>query len=341
MASSTASRKSVFFRAALGLAAIVAAVAGAWAYYSAAPPGTRIVLVTAGAGPYWQQVATGAREAAETHGVDLRIEFLAEEADPDSQAKLLAGLDLAHYDGMAISPASSAAAAAAVEEAAGRVRLVSFGHSAPVRNGMFHVGMGNYRAGGLCGGAIAQSMPAGAEIIVLHSCTTARCVAERLAGLEAALRRESAGGAARRYAIVELLTEDGDAEASLVAIRSALGRHPAASHVVRLSEGSARPLADALAEDANLARLKLIAFDQSTETLDAVANDRVAASLVHDPYTAGYLAVAWSAQLARSDAMGLPAAGRGSVNVPSEVVQRDTLGEFVGRTHARKSHPAG
>ena len=74
--------------------------------------------------------------------------------------------------------------------------------------------------------------------------------------------------------------------------------------------------------------MKIVAFEPTEETFAALEAGRIDAVVADDPYQIGYFAVTQLAALCRSSAMELPAAGKGSVFIRSQVVTRGDLAAF-------------
>jgi ABC-type sugar transport system substrate-binding protein len=174
-------------------------------------------------------------------------------------------------------------------------------------------------------------MSAGGKLVVLLSRFADSEMQDKLQGFEDALRSLSGSESAPRqrpWEVVELIEDHGDAHQAVIQLRDALAEHPDLSAVVCLHEGSVSLLTRFLSQAGKSSQVQLITFDQSEETLEAIAAGRVHAAIAQDAYQIGYSTIAWLARFCRSDANGLPARGQGAVSVRATVVRSDNVDRF-------------
>jgi hypothetical protein len=101
--------------------------------------------------------------------------------------------------------------------------------------------------------------------------------------------------------------------------------------VVSLGDGRLEELKGLLTLAGDGGRAKAIVFDQSREAIEAIAAGRVSAAIVSDPFELGHETIAMLDRLCRSQPMGLPSGGRGSVYLPAHVVDARNVERFRSR----------
>jgi len=307
-------------------------------------PAAKAIMVTAGSGPYWRLAAEGARAAAQKHGIELQIEMPADDGSAEQQMAILNRLDAAQYDAVAVCPVDAVAHDAFINRLAGETKLLTFAADVPHSGQLFHVGVGEYSAGRRCAQAALESLPQGGEVVVLFSRGAGMALVHRLNGFHdsfefhAGLER---GKSPKWSESIELVDGQGDAAKVGDALRRALVKHPRAGCVVSLCDWGATALAQALADAGKLEEIRLISCDQSAAALAEVAGGRVYAAIAHDPYEIGYVAVNWMARLCRCGPLGLPAAGKGCVNLKPKVVRKENVALFRAHVLDAPHLPSG
>jgi ABC-type sugar transport system substrate-binding protein len=181
---------------------------------------------------------------------------------------------------------------------------------------------------------VADAVPHGGKLVVLLSRFANSEMQDKLEGFKDALRNPHGNDGAKprdQWEVVELIEDHGDAQQAVAQLHDALAEHPELAAIVCLREGSLSSMTQFLSEAGKSKQVQLITFDQSEETLDAIAAGRVYAAIAQDPYEIGYSAIAWLARFCRSDENGLPSGGRGVVSVRATVVRSDNVDRF--RSH--------
>ena len=84
----------------------------------------------------------------------------------------------------------------------------------------------------------------------------------------------------------------------------------------------------ALKEAEQLGNVKVVAFDEHKETLDAIEAGHVYATVVQDPFQYGYEAVRILTALASDKPHSIPYAGSGVLYLKSMTVKQDNLAKF-------------
>lgn len=256
-------------------------------------------LTLGGDGAYWDAVANGAKAAAAQRGVPLSV---LEGIEPDGHATLAI---------------------------VGSGEIASCGGEAIRSPHLFHVGMANYAAGRICAHYAAKHAAAGSKIVALTDAAPNSASEPRLQGFRDTLRYYEGEGESRRQWQVEVIPIAGDAVEQEVADLAAIAaQHADAALVIDFTGDSAKALQESFKSGSPRLQPRLVTFDRSEASLEAIETGDLAAVVTHDPYHCGYQAVDRLVMYHRSDLLGRPAAGRGCIHVPAQLVERGTLAEF-------------
>lgn len=251
-------------------------------------------LTLGGAGDYWDAVAKGAKAAAARRGVQLSV---------------LEGIDPAGLATISIVGACESA---------------SCGDGEMLSPHTFHVGFANYAAGRICAHYAVKHAAGGRKIGLLVDDAPNSPSAARLQGFRDTFRYYEGDGQSQRSWQVEVIVGDhADQE-----IYDSAAQHSDAALVVDFTGGSAEALQNAFLGNARGRQPQLVTFDQSAASLAAIETGKIAAVITHDPYQCGYQAVDRLVMCHRGTLVGRPAAGRGCIHVPGQLVERGTLAEF-------------
>jgi len=156
--------------------------------------------------------------------------------------------------------------------------------------------------------------------------------AERLYGftnmLESSVTSVPEANASASFDVVAYVPHIGDAAQSAEQVRKVLARYPDLACFVAMNGRHAATIIRVLKDHDRLGQVKLIAFDQSAATLEAVQSGDIDAAIAHNPYDLGYEAIARLAAFARESSLGRPIAGKGFVHLPSQAVRRQNVAAY-------------
>jgi ribose transport system substrate-binding protein len=324
----------------------IVALAGAFIYRNRVYPSPpvllepRIAFVTGGSGPFWQLTVDGAKSAAKDHHVILQVESPAGDEDLDQQISILAHLDLAKLDGVALSPLDAEGETHMINRIVREKKVVTFDSDAPLSDRQSYIGTSNVAAGALCGRLVQQALPDGGKIVVLLSNLTKNNLVDRQSGFQESLPQHFAAAGSDRpapsYDVVDYLLDNGDDAKCAENIRAAVAKYPDLSCVVGMNAHHGPVMLNVLKETGKLGKIKLITFDDEENTLQGVEAGYVYATIAQDPYKYGYEAVNSLASLCRGGGNELPVVGRGSVYIGAEAIRSDNLEDYRSRLKRRQ-----
>lgn len=290
---------------AIALMAVLTASVGGLAVmdFHGSEAATQIELRLGGVGEYWDALANGAREAAAQRGVDLTV---SDEIEPAGFATvtILGDDETASCGGKAtLSPTQ-----------------------------MFHVGMANYAAGRVCAHYAAKHAPAASKILVFIDGASSSPATSRLQGFCDTLRHYKPDAQSPERWQLEVVSVAGDASArKLDFSEGEAAGHADAAMVFDFTGRPAELLCESLRRSEQSPQPRIVTFDHSEAALEAIETGNVAAAITHDPHQCGFHALDRLVMYHRSDLLGRPAAGRGFIHVPAEIVERGTLAEHRSR----------
>src|SRR5262249_54834353 len=130
----------------------------------AQPKHLRLALLTWTEDPFWQPLIRGAQEYADRSNIELII--VRSKPTVEAQNAHLRELLDSGVDGIAISPNDATAQLDILNEAAGKVPLVTFDSDAPQSKRRRFIGIDNYAAGRFCADEIREALPDGGPILI-------------------------------------------------------------------------------------------------------------------------------------------------------------------------------
>ena len=328
---------------------LVLAIGGAAAYYirgsaQEAPPvlSTRVLFITGGDGPFWQITAAGAHASAKAHDAELDLLMPAEEAN--KQGEMLSDVGLDAFDGVAVSPLNPEQQSESLKRIAGACPLVTFDSDAPKSERMCYIGTDNYSAGRLCAKLVKEVVPEGGKVAVLVATFDKDNAQLRHEGFvdELKLPVSPVVGEGKEDAAWDLVAtlEDGiDGKKCRQNIRTVLSEHADLACLVGMFAYHGALMADEATNPGDPGMVKLIAFDEDDAVLDAIADGKIHATVVQDPYKYGYEAVRLLTELHRGRPNELPIGISGSLFLPAEAIRKDDVAKFRERLAQRLRQP--
>ena len=325
-----------------GVIAIVAAIgyrATVFRKPPAAPP-ARVMFITGGTGPYWQASIAGAKDAAESLNVKLTVENPDKGEDLDTQMAILRKMNLADFDGIALSPLDPDRQTHQLNELARQIKLVTYDSDAPLSERHSHVGTSNFSAGRTCARLVSEAMPEGGKVAVILANSTKANMLERRGGFAERIGQfsnDSEGGEKTpKYTVVGYLEDNGSDATCVQLVRDLVEKEPDVGCILALNARHGPLLIKELTELGKLDQIKLVTFDATEETLKGIEEGHIFATIAQDPYNYGFKAVSILAGLCNGDEVAVPIVGRGSEYVGAEAISQKNIAEYRKRLQSRQ-----
>jgi ribose transport system substrate-binding protein len=311
------------------------------------PRHLKLAIVTWTQDPFWQPLLRGAQDCANASNVDLTI--IRSEPTVEAQTKHIQDLLNSGVDGIAISPNSVAEQKSILDEATGKVPVVTFDTDAPDTRRRRFVGIDNYAAGRVCADEMREALPDGGPILISVGSVQMQHGRDRRQGVIDGLldrgfnrSREAdktdADLKGPKYSIVTTVTDGGDPAKAVETIAAALKAHPEVKGIIGLFSYSAPAGLEAIKQAGRTDKVQVVGFDESDETQAAILAGTIHSSILQDSYRAGYESIEVLADEARGVARG-PAEQGAILNVGINVLTPENLQDL--RTSGAIRQPSG
>ncbi|WP_428307290.1 substrate-binding domain-containing protein [Lacipirellula sp.] len=299
-------------------------------------PMKSIVLVTGGSGPFWQLVEQGAKKASKDLDVDVIFKAPEDEENAEEQTDILSQLNLEDVDGVAVSPLDPETQSPLINRMCEHALVITYDSDAPLSARDTYVGASNLAAGKLVAQLVREAAPSGGEVACVAVNFTKDNMKERREGFESGLAKPTNDGDSEEseekqptYEIVEFLTDDSDNDRCRELAAKLLDDHPNLVCFVGMNAQHAGILLDVLKEKNLLDQVKVVGFDEASDTLDGIRGGEVYATVVQDPFRYGYESIRRIATICRGEEGLRPLSGTHSTyNIGVQAVRKDNVDAF-------------
>jgi ribose transport system substrate-binding protein len=277
------------------------------------PRHLKVALITWTQDPFWQPLLRGAQDYADSSNIELTI--IKSKPTVEDQTQHIKEVLDSGVDGIAISPNDASAQHEILEEAAGKVPIVTFDTDAPDSKRKRFVGIDNYAAGRVCASELIEAMPDGGPVLIsvgsvtmLHGSLRRQGVIDELLGRGFDRNRPAdpvdAVLKGPKFSVVYTATDGGVPEKAVASIAAGLKAHPEVKGIIGLFSYSAPAALAAIKQVGRTDEIKIVGFDASDETQAALEAGTIHSSIVQDSYRCGYETMEVLANEARGVARG-------------------------------------
>jgi ribose transport system substrate-binding protein len=244
----------------------------------------QLAFVTNNASDFWTVARKGVEKAdAELPNVTVDVQ-LPGQGTAAEQTQLVNDLIAKGVDGIAISPVDPANQTEFLNKVAGQALLFTQDSDAPKSKRTCYIGTDNVAAGRQAGELVKKALPAGGKIMVFVGKIDAQNAAERYKGLKEAL-------AGSKVQILDVRTDDTDRVKAKTNVADALVKYPDLAGCVGLWSYNGPAIVSAVKDAGKAGKIKIIAFDEESETLSGVKSGDIYATVVQQPYEFGYMSI--------------------------------------------------
>ncbi|HEV2862171.1 MAG TPA: sugar-binding protein [Pyrinomonadaceae bacterium] len=280
----------------------------------------RLAFVTNNPSDFWTIARKGTEKAAAELG-NVDVEFrMPGEGSAAEQKRLVDDLLAKGIDGMAISPVDPANQTQMINDAAGKILVLTQDSDAPTSNRACYIGTDNKAAGRQAGELIKEALPGGGKIMIFVGKSDAQNARERYEGLKEAI-------AGSNIEIIDVRTDDADRVRAKANAADTLVKYPDVAALVGLWAYNAPAILSAVRDAGKIGQVKIIAFDEEDDTLKGIKEGAVVGTVVQQPFEFGYQSIKAMAQILGGDRSVIPAGKQ--VFVPTKVIKKDTVEEFT------------
>lgn len=234
--------------------------------------------------PYWEMVEKGADQAAKEYGID--IEFAgAVRNNVNEQLNLLEKAIAARVDGIIVQGLNEENFTPVIDKAVKRgIPVITIDTDAPGSQRLAYVGTDNMAAGERLGQLVVETTGGSGKIGVIIGSDQSANQLQRLDGLRQVVEQHSG------LEIVDVRSSNISHMEAIQQAASMLREHPEIDILIGTSATDALGMLQA-AKSLKRDTLTIIGFDTQKETLAAIRNGEIEATIAQQPYLIGGMAV--------------------------------------------------
>jgi ribose transport system substrate-binding protein len=277
----------------------------------------RFAFVINVAGRFWDIAHAGCLQAAQEEGVEVEF-YVPGESTAAQQKQIIEALISRDIDGLAITPLNPDSLARVLDEAGKYMPVICMDSDAPRSHRLCYIGTDNVAAGRAMGDALKKARPEGGKAAIFVGQLDVGNARERQQGALEAL-------AGTKWKVVGTFTDGADRPTAKSNAADVMSKYPDLKGIVGLWGYNGFCAAKAL-EDNPGREVKIIAADEDVETMEAIRQGKIFASIVQQPYEFGYQSIKMLARLRRKDPVQIPADKL--IYVPIKVMTRDNVTEI-------------
>ncbi len=307
-------KKIQFLLAALCAVAVVSIVASCGKHEKK----IKLAFVSNNAATFWTIARTGCEAAAKDLGnveVDFRIPSTGSAAE---QQQILDDLVAKGVDGIAVSSIAPKDQTDFLNKIAAQTLLICVDSDAADSKRVCYIGTDNFAAGVQAGKLIKEALPNGGKIMVFVGYADAQNSKDRFGGI----KKELEGS---KVEIIDLRTDDTDAVRAQKNAEDTLVKYSDVAMLVGLYDYNGPAILNAVRGANVQGKVKIVCFDEKTETLDGVASGDIYGTVVQQPYEFGKQSITKMAKYLGGDKAAL--AG-GQQIVPTRSLKKDDIAAF-------------
>ncbi len=274
------------------LAALVVAGASGCKRQAAGPAGAagsyKFAFVTNNSSDFWNIGEKGLRKAEKDFGVKVDM-FRPLKGEVADQQRFLEDIMVQGYDGVAISPINPDAMTDVFQRVAGKMPLLTTDSDAPKSARKVYVGTNNVEAGQVAGNTAKAALEAAhitqGKVALFVGRMDMQNAIERKQGLDQIL------GKIPGIEVLPVFLDHADRALAKKNVEDALARYPDLVLAIGIWSYNGPCMADAVRASARQKKPVLVVFDEEEETLRAVKDGLIAATIVQRPFEFGYQSI--------------------------------------------------
>jgi ribose transport system substrate-binding protein len=248
----------------------------------------RFAFVTNNSSDFWNIAEKGLRKAEKDFGVKVDM-FRPLKGEIADQQRFLEDIMVQNFDGVAISPINPDAMTGTFDKVVAKMPLVCDDSDAPKSKRNVYVGTNNIQAGRAAGAAAIDALKAAnigkGKIAIFVGRIDMQNAIERKQGVDETL------GKLPGFEILPVYLDKTDRALAKKNVEDALARYPDLALLMGLWSYNGPCMAGAVRASSRKDKPVMIAFDEEEETLKAVQDGAIFATIVQRPFQFGYQSV--------------------------------------------------
>lgn len=289
----------------------------------------KLAFVTNNASQFWRIAEAGLRKYEKEGLVQVDMK-MPPNSTPEDQNQILQNLASQGYDAIAVSVIAPKDQLRVLNEVAAKTNLITFDSDAASSKRLLYIGTNNFAAGQALGEKIVQLLPEGGKVAVFVGSLSTDNAAQRLGGIEAALK-------GKNIEIVDKREDNTDRAKARSNVEDIINSHKDLSLVIGLWNYNGPAIAAAIDGLGRRGKIKAAVFDEDDATLDAIKSGTIDATVVQKPFQFGYLSAKWMHELATKGEeakKALPAGG--VIDTGVTVIDKTNVDSFKAELTAMK-----
>ena len=254
----------------------------------------KLAFVTNNPSQFWKIAEAGLRKYEKEAKIQVDMK-MPPNGTPEDQNQILQNLASQGYDAIAVSVIAPKEQLRVLNEVAEKTNLLTFDSDADKSKRLLYIGTNNFEAGKALGERIAKILPDGGKIAVFVGTLSADNAAQRLAGIEAAIKDH-------KIEIVDKREDNTDRAKARSNVEDIINAHKDLNLVVGLWNYNGPAIAAAIEGLGKQGKVKAAVFDEDDATLEAIKTGTIEATVVQKPFQFGYLSAKWMHELATKNA---------------------------------------
>jgi ribose transport system substrate-binding protein len=255
------------------------------------PSNLKLAFVTNNASEFWKIASAGVHKYEKEAGVQVDIK-LPTTGKTDEQNRILENLSAQGYNGIAVSVIVPSDQIEETNRLANATNLITFDSDCPKSNRILYIGTNNFQAGKTLGAKIVTMLPNGGKMAVFVGSLSADNAAQRLAGIEDAIKGHNIDIVAKK----EDATDRAKARSN---VEDVINAYSDLNLVTGLWSYNGPAIALALESTGKKGKILAAVFDEEPGTLEGIKSGTIQVTCVQKPFQFGYLSAKWMTELAK------------------------------------------
>jgi ribose transport system substrate-binding protein len=248
----------------------------------------KFAFVTNNSSDFWNIAEKGLRKAEKDLNVKVEM-FRPLKGEVSDQQRFLEDIRVIGFDGVALSPINPDAMTGVLDQVAAKMPLITFDSDAPKSKRIAYVGTNNVVAGQAAGKAAVAALQAkgktAGKVALFVGRIDMQNAIERRQGVEEELKKLPG------LEILPVFLDSTDRAKAKKNVEDALVRYPDLVLCIGLWSYNGPAIAGTVRESAREDKPAIVAFDEEEETLKAVKDGLVYATVVQKPFEFGYQSI--------------------------------------------------
>lgn len=292
------------------------------------PAGTplKLALVPNSSSRFWDLAQSGLNKFEQETGVKVLM-VCPPHGTLEEQKQIIEDLLAKGYHGLMVSVVSPEEQTPLINQAAGRMNIVTVDSDAPQSKRLLYIGPQHYDIGLAIGMSIVRLLPTGGKIAIFAGDLKADNIVQRMKGINDTILRQN-------IEVVSANEDRTDLARTRRQVEDTLKEHPDVKLLVGLWSYNGGVIRSVLKSHGKSVSVKVVAVAEEEETLQGIEEGTIQCGVAQTAFDSAYLGATLLRDLALKGASALPAGG--SINTGFILVDRHNLQE-VRETRTRQS----